>query len=71
MPASFDELHHSLSSVLTPFQTRSDLEVKPTVRLMACYHSSGHVVFVARIIATWDGKAAKKTVAIPPVEGVT
>ena len=35
MPASFDELHHSLSSVLTPFQTSSDLEVKPTVRLMA------------------------------------
>ena len=35
MPASFDELHHSLSSVLTPFQTSSDLEVKSTVRLMA------------------------------------
>ena len=35
------------------------------------YHSSSHVVFVASIIATWDGKAAKKTVAIPPVEGVT
>ena len=66
MPASFDELHHSLSSVLTPFQTSSDLKVT-TVRLIACYHSSSHVVFVARIIATWDGKVAKKTVAIPPV----
>ena len=35
------------------------------------YHSSSHIVFVARVTTTQNCKAAKNSVAIPPMEGVT
>ena len=43
---------------------------KPS-RETAGYHSSSHIVFVARVTVTQNGKAAKNSVAIPPMEGVT
>ena len=42
---------------------------KPS-RETAGYHSSSHIVFIARVTTTQNGEAAKKTVAIPPMEGV-
>ena len=37
----------------------------------ADYHSSSHIVFIARFTVIQNGKAAKSSVSIPPVEGVT
>ena len=42
---------------------------KPT-RDTAGYYSNSHSVFIARFTATQNGKAAKRSVAIPPMEGV-
>ena len=43
---------------------------KPT-RDTAGYHSNSHIVFIAKFTAIQNGKAAKRSVAIPPVQGVT